>query len=622
MSENDVVDMYQNLGDLLNAALSDYENRTAIRILRQSEQAGERGLKYVPMTFRQLGEQRDRLAAGLAGLGLIKGDRVAILTDGGLEPILIFFACDTLGLSSVPLCNKVPDDILIHNLSLAKPAILFTDPKSFDQVERVLPQLESAPRVVITEGQAEGAVPFFDLIKGSDPPPQVEVGPDDESKLVFTSGSSGMPKGVVHTHRNILDNCRSIWNAIAQFESLDFYKSAPDYHTMGILNIYYPLAKGWSMDLARSPDRVLIDIKHSQPEAFLTVPLILDKVYGNVRKVIDGGGFRGKLVARSVRAKQKIARGKGSPADWLVYKTLGHKVIAQIKERLSARVGERLKLLIVGSAKADPEALEFFTEVLDITSYEGYGVTECAPLIAANCLRGVKTGTVGKPFIDVRLVSESGEVIGSGDPASDTYVSSEGDTGELWVHGTHVMKGYLDDPEQTEKALVEVEGKLWYRTGDLFSIDNEGYLTFSGRVGRQFKLRNGEFVNPERLERIYSAVQLVEHVLVYGDQQRDFPIPIVTISVDEAKLIEDIEDLPKDDDALRAHPEIADRVRSQLLEQATAAGLPGHERPQKVVVITEPLSEESGTLTRGLKKVVPKAIAERYMDQIETAYAS
>ena len=120
---------------------------------------------------------------------------------------------------------------------------------------------------------------------------------------------------------------------------------------------------------------------------------------------------------------------------------------------------------------------------------------------------------------------------------------------------------------------------------------------------------------------MYSAVQLVEHVLVYGDQERDFPLPVVTVSLDEAKLIEDIEDLPTDEDALREHPAVADRIRKQLLDVATEAGLPSHERPQKVLVVSESLNEEDGTLTRGLKKVVPKAIAEKYMDEIKAAYA-
>ena len=97
------------------------------------------------------------------------------------------------------------------------------------------------------------------------------------------------------------------------------------------------------------------------------------------------------------------------------------------------------------------------------------------------------------------------------------------------------MRGYLHDPEQTEQVLVEEGGRIWYRTGDLFSMDDEGFLAFHGRVGRQFKLRNGEFVNPEALERIFARVSLVEHVLVYGDQQRDYPLPLVTVDVEEAK---------------------------------------------------------------------------------------
>ena len=613
--------MPENLRDLIDDSFERYADSTAIRVLRQSEQKGDRGLRYVPMTYRQLGEQRNRLVIGLAGLGLEKGARVGILTDGGLEPILIFLACDALGLSAVPLCNKLPDEILAHELNLTRPSLLFVDPKSIEQIDRMSDRLETVPRLVVTEGQHPNAAPFFDLIKTAGEAPEVELTADDESKVVFTSGSSGMPKGVVQTHRNILHNCLGIWDVSSE-DDLIFFKSAPDYHTMGILNVYYPLAKGWCLDLARSPDRVLIDIRHSEPEGTLMVPLILDKVYGNVRKAIDGGGAKGKLVARSVRAKQRIARGKASPGDWLVHATIGKKVIGQISERLASRVGARLKLLVVGSAKADPDALDFFQDVLGITSYEGYGVTECAPLIAANCLTGQKTGTVGQPLQEVKIVTEAGDEIGNGEPETKTYRSSQGQAGELWVHGPHVMREYLDDPEQTAKAIVESDGKRWYRTGDLFSIDQEGFLTFSGRLGRQFKLRNGEFVNPEMLERVYTAVPLVDHVIVVGDQQRDYPLPLVNVNVEELRVTPGLEDLPDDDDAARRHPDVVEFVREQFLAEATRVGLPGHERPQRVVVLPEALTEETGTLTRGMKKVVPKAIADRYESLIVEAYAS
>ncbi|MCZ6633829.1 MAG: AMP-binding protein, partial [bacterium] len=338
---------------------------------------------------------------------------------------------------------------------------------------------------------------------------------------------------------------------------------------------------------------------------------------------IEAGGTRGKLIARSVRAKQRIARGEGSIADRLIYGTIGKKVVREIKTKLSQRVGGRLELLIVGSAKADPEALDFFQDVLDIQAFEGYGVTECSPLIATNSLRGQKTGSVGRPLQEVKLVTENGEEIAHGDPGTGKYSGSGGGVGELWVHGNHVMTGYLDDPERTSEVLVtDEDGKVWYRTGDLFLMDEEGFLTFQGRVGRQFKLRNGEFVNPERLERIYARVPLIEHVLVCGDQNRTYPLPVVTVNLEEARLQTDIPGLPVDDDeALRANSDLADRIRERLLAEATQAGLPGHERPQKVLVLPESFSEETGTLTRGaLKKVVPKAIQEQFAKQIDTAY--
>ena len=617
--------MSQTIKDLMNESFERYADQTAVRVLRQSDQKGERGLQYVPISYGQLKEQVGCLASGLARLGLEKGQRVGILIDGGMEPLLIFLAADYLGLSAVPLYNRLPDDILIHNLDHSGVALLFVDRRSQEQAARIRTHLKNSPQVVLSEGQAEGTLSFFNLIKNGaeGPPPDVEIDPDDESKIIYTSGSSGPPKGVVQTHRNIVDNVKSIWDVVSRRDPCVIFKSAPYYHALGVLNTYYSLTKGWTLDLPRSTDRVLSDIRHSEPHLFLTVPLILDKVYGNVRKGIEAGGIRGKLIERSVRAKQRLARGEASLADRLVYGTVGKRVVEQIRSRLSERVGKRLEVLIVGAAKADPEALDFFQEVLDITAFEGYGTTECCPLIAANNLTGRKTGTVGRPLLEVKLMDEEGREVGYGDPETGTYRSSGGEVGELRVHGTHVMAGYLDAPEKTAEVLVADEaGKVWYRTGDLFSIDEEGFLTFQGRVGRQFKLRNGEFVNPERLERIYSGIPLIEHVMVCGDQSRTFPLPVVTVNVEEAKTLADIPDLPaNDDEALRTHPAVVERIRARMLQEATRAGLPGHERPQKVLVLPEAFSEEAGTLTRGMRKLAPGVVLERYAAQIESAYS-
>ena len=138
--------MSQTLKDLLDDSFEQHANRTAVRVLRQPDQPGERRLQYVPLTYLQLKAQRDRLASGLAQLGLEKGQRLGLLTDGGLESVLVFLSCDMLGLSAVPICNKLPDDLLVHSINHSGIAYLFTDTKSLEQVERVRGQLNNPPR--------------------------------------------------------------------------------------------------------------------------------------------------------------------------------------------------------------------------------------------------------------------------------------------------------------------------------------------------------------------------------------------------------------------------------------------------------------------------------------------
>lgn len=609
----------ETLTDLLEQSFERYPTKPAVRQLQRRQS----GITYVPLTYAELRGQRDRLAAGLATLGLRQGQRIGILTDGGFEPILVFLAADLIGLTAVPLCHKSSTDILGHSISRSGIKCVVADDKGLEQFRLVRPALPHPPSVILTPGTEGDGTPWAEALSEDDPP-DVEVTAADESKIIYTSGSSGLPKGVVQTHGNIVANVRSVWNRISGAEDLRFFKSAPDYHSMGILNIYFPLAKGWTLDLARSPDRVLADIRLSEPEAFLTVPLVLDKVFGNVRREIDAGGIKGRLVARAVRARSRVSLKQAGWADHLVDKTVGGKVVGAIKEQLAKRVGGNLKLLVIGSAKADPEALAFFQDVLDIDAFEGYGVTECAPLIAANHLEGRKVGTVGRPLFDVRLVREDGVEVATAVPERNQYGSGEGAVGELWVSGANVMREYLDDPEQTARALVvDAQGRRWYRTGDLFSMDSEGFLTFRGRLGRQFKLGNGEFVNPELLERIYSRAPLAEHVLVTGKQAWSHPVVVVTVDLEEAARQTDLPGLPaaSDDDgeALRGFEPLHARVREQLLVEADVAGLSGHERPVRVLVLPRGLSEEDGTLTRGLRKVVPKEVVALYTGLIEAA---
>ncbi|MBI2503291.1 MAG: acyl--CoA ligase, partial [Candidatus Latescibacteria bacterium] len=287
--------MSRTLKDLMDESFARHAGRTAVRVLKG--QGSE--LSYQPVSYAELQVQRDCLAAGLAGLGLHKGQRLGLLTEGGLESVLIFLAADLLGLCAVPLCDKLAPELLIHTIHHSGIALLFTDARGEEVMGRIDSFIRSPlRRVGIAGAEWEG------LLRES-PPPEVEVFPEDESKILYTSGASGLPKGVVQTNANIVANVEEVWDLISRREPFRLFKSAPDYHSMGILNIYYPLAKGWVLDLARSPDRVLSDIRYSEPEGFLTVPLVLDKVFGNVRREIQAGGLKGRLIQRAVRARQR-----------------------------------------------------------------------------------------------------------------------------------------------------------------------------------------------------------------------------------------------------------------------------------------------------------------------------
>ena len=621
-----IVDMVdKTLKQVMEDGFEHYAERTAIRLL---ETGADGKLAYEPVSYAELRERVHAIASGLARWGLRKGQRVGILTDGGEAPLVTFLAGDLIGVSSVPLCLKSAPEVIAHNVNHSRVEAMVVDHRGLEALCAVDADLEARPRLILTEetenaDYASVALSWDGLMEmgRGEPVPEVDIAADDECKVLYTSGSSGMPKGVVQTQGNIVANLEVVWDVLTESDVIRMFKSAPDYHSMGVINIYLPLAKGWVLDMARSPDRVLTDIRYSEPEGFLTVPLILDKVYGNVRREIEAGGFKGRLIATVVAAKRRLATGRGSLRDRLVQATLGKRIIGKIKAALAAKVGANLKLLMVGSAKADPEALDFFQDVLDIVTFEGYGATECAPLIATNHRCGRKTGSVGRPLFEVDLRTEDGRRVGYSDPAAGVIEASGEEVGELLVHGRNVMLGYLDDPEQTARALVEEDGKIWYRTGDLFSLDEEGFLTFRGRLGRQFKLRNGEFVNPELLERVFARAPLVDHVLVCGDQSRSFPMPLVAVDMDEVAKSGDLRHLQgAGDQALRSHPEVAKKVRQQLLWEADAAGLPAHERPQKVVLMADSPSEEDGTLTRGLKKIVPKAVTDRYREAIAAGY--
>ena len=230
--------MSRTLRDLLDQSFAQCASQTAVRVLQPVE--GSREWRYEAMSYAELKERRDALAVGLWGQGLGKGKRVGILTDGGSEPLLVFLAADCIGVSAVPLCIKSPDEVLAHSIDHSQVKMLIVDRRGYERFGQLRARLGHEPQLVLTEGEAIGTLSWNDLVQSGGELPEVALDPADESKILYTSGSSGLPKGVIQTHANIVANIEEVWNAISPREPFRMFKSVPDYHSMGILNIYYP----------------------------------------------------------------------------------------------------------------------------------------------------------------------------------------------------------------------------------------------------------------------------------------------------------------------------------------------------------------------------------------------
>ena len=233
----DTRNLPENLGQLIDRSVDLHGPRTAVRVLRVGpEGAGPAGrMEYQPITYDELRRDRDAVATGLCRSGCAKGTRIGLLMDGGLEPLLIFLAADLIGVSVVPLCNKLAPDILAHIINHSGVDLLVVDPAGQDQLQALTSELnQPPPRTVLTDGDPtqEGVTSWQALTADPTPPPTVQVEPDDESKVLYTSGSSGLPKGVVQTHRNIMANVEEVWDVISEREPFRMFKSAPDYHSM------------------------------------------------------------------------------------------------------------------------------------------------------------------------------------------------------------------------------------------------------------------------------------------------------------------------------------------------------------------------------------------------------
>ncbi|CAN5882853.1 AMP-dependent synthetase/ligase [soil metagenome] len=549
------------------------------------------------MTYLEFGKQTDALRAGLAGLGLKRGDRVAIIANNRPEWATAAYACFGLGVAFVPM----------YEAQLAK------------DWEFIVKDCEAKALIVATDAIAEKTKPFLDTIPGLthiislDPAtketdkvktykslvattakvPTITPAVKDVACYIYTSGTTGNPKGVILSHGNIASNVSAIHECFP-FSSMDRSLSfLPWAHSFGqTCELHGLLSMGASLAICESVDKILDNLAEAKPTVLFSVPRIFNKLYGAVQKQISTKpGFIQSMVksAMSTRRKQRLGE-EVSLGEGLVLALTDKVVFSKVR----ARFGGNLKYAFSGGAAISTDVAEFI-DGLGITVYEGYGLTETSPITTANWPNNRKIGSVGRAIPGVKVsISPEHEIV---------------------VHGPNVMTGYHNRKEENDAVFTADGG---FRTGDMGKIDADGFLFITGRIKEQYKLENGKYVVPTPLEEQIKLSPYVLNAMVYGDN-KPYNVALVVANVEAVqKWGADNGVSETDPEKLLANAKVRALFKGELDHYGEK--FKGFEGVKDFALIGEDFTAENGMLTPSLK-VKRRKVVETYQPLIEALYA-
>lgn len=558
-------------------------------------------------TFRQGYDEVQRWRHAFAGLGLTRGTRVAMLLPNCIEAVLFDQAALANALTPVPLHAIDTPKSSAYILNDSGAEVLVTNKKFKWRLVREAAELPNLKLVVITDDDfaddPDADIPMLSLETWLAKTPDAPIPPGprstDLAALVYTSGTTGNPKGVMLTHRNVLSNLRGVLQSLQPYADETLLSFLPLSHTFERTASYY-LAVGTGLTLAfnRSIATLADDLKSIRPTILMSVPRVYDMIYGKLR---DGLAKKPAYVRYLFNwavevGWRRFCRENGLPIEpsgraWLDPLVAGF-LDKKIGKQLRSVFGDRIHLYISGGAALNPAVAKVFLG-LGVPIFQGYGMTETSPIIAVNKVGQNHPSTVG--------------------PKLDNIEVKLGDGGELLVRGPSVMQGYWHREEAT-RAILSDDG--WLSTGDVAEIYQDGCIRITGRIKEIIVTSTGEKVPPADLEAAVETDPLFAQTLAVGDDRICIAL-VAVVNPDEwqrlcAELKLDPED-PKSLDSREAQQAALKRIKK------AAADFPNYGVPRLVKLVREPWTIENGMLTPTLK-LKRSIITRRYASDIDALY--
>jgi long-chain acyl-CoA synthetase len=531
---------------------------------------------WTEMSWEELGKAVRQIAAGLLDLGIEPGQRVAIFSETRPEWTLADLAGIVAGAHVVPIYQTASAEEAEHVLKDSESRLVFVEDEEKLEKAREASEGLDVEHFVLFEGEAEGAMTLSELReRGGDHSAVDErvqdISEDDVFTLIYTSGTTGPPKGCVLTHGNYRSNSNMVVQTVDMGEEDTVFVFLPLAHALTRMTQMVAIDTGvtiayWEGDKKKAMD----NLKEVQPTFFPAVPRIFEKIYEEARKSADGT-IKEKLFEKAVEVGRKVrdAERKGEEPGPVLGKEhdLADK---QVLSKVRDLFGGNLRFALTGAAPVAKEMLEFF-DACGVLVLEGYGATETSAITTANTPDEFRFGTVGKAL-----------------PDSEVRI---GDEDEILVKGPHVFQGYHGLKEETDDSFEDE----WFKTGDLGSLDDDGFLTVKGRTKEIIVTSSGKNITPTNIEKKIADAPGIAQAVVYGD---DRPYLVALIELDDDST---------DEDQVQ---EAIDNANSDLAKI---------EQVKKFKILDRPLSQEEGELTPTMK-IKREKVYENFSEEIDSLY--
>ncbi len=562
--------------------------------------------KYVPISTEEFEKKVVHLALALHQLGFRKGDKLIILSENRPEWVMTDFATICQGGLTVPIYTSLtaPQAEYIIRDSDAM-VVVVSSAEQRAKIESIRPNLTQVRHyVTFEEGEIPGYLNFDRLLETGR---QVEaerpglfrelaegVKPEDEASLIYTSGTTGEPKGVILTHHNFISNvktCVAMFDISYRDTVLSFL---PLSHVLERMVMFSYLYAGATVAFAESVDTVAQNLLEVRPHIMVSVPRVFEKIYARVMdNVLSSSTLKKKIFFWALKIGRKYAQkdlaGEKIPAILRFKRKIAHRLVFS---KIIERTGGRVRFFISGGAPLAKDIAEFFY-ALGLVIYEGYGLTETAPVLAVNRPGALKFGTVGPPIPEVEIkIAPDGEIL---------------------ARGPNVMKGYY----KKEEATHEVFEGGWFHTGDIGYLDEDGFLVINDRKKDLIVTSGGKNVAPQPIENLLKTSPYISTVVVIGDRRRFISALVVP-------NFEKLEELARSRgisfssrQELVRNPEIVAFVQAEI--DRLTGNLASYEKIKKIALLDRDLEIEKGEITPTLK-VRRATVENRYRELIESLY--